>query len=136
MELVVMTSDKITTKKLLVAYNPARPSRGGGDFLIPIRDNVGVLFFGLKSKTTGDQGRMVYLGKEISVNDIFVRLVDTGRKIDSVSDTLKLLEAFIQMLQQYRIGSVIALEQSPDNAYGFRLRKVADMPAVEKRRLP
>jgi hypothetical protein len=131
-----MSSDGTATKKLLVAYDPARPSRRTGDFVVPVRDDAGVVLLGLKSKTVSDQGLTVYVGKSISVDDVFAKLVDTGRKIDSVSETLRLLETFIQLLQPFRIGSVIVVEKSTSDVCGFRLAKVADAPAVEKKQLP
>ena len=70
-----MSTAKITTKKLLVAFDPSNPDARSSDFLAPINDSSGLFLFGLKSKKSHTQGMMVYLGKDITVNDVAAKLV-------------------------------------------------------------
>lgn len=126
----------LTTKKLLVAYDPLIPESGSGDFLVPVCDSTGRFFFGLRSQKRYEQGRMVYLGKEITMNDIFAKLVDSGRKIESVSRTTDLIREYMRMLQDYKIGNIIGIESSDDESCSFRLTKIANMGAVETKKLP
>lgn len=90
------------------------------------------MFLGLKSKKPIDTGLMVYVGKEIKVNDLFANLVDIGQKIQNVELTLQTLENYIQRLQDFRIGNLLGIET--DSANGFKLVKIADMPPVLNRR--
>lgn len=131
-----MKIDMVKTRKLLVAYDPLKPSDGSGDFLVPINDSGGILFFGLRSRRQCGQGRVVYIGKEITMNDVFAKLVDSGREIENVLQTTKGIEEYLRMLQDYKIGNIIGIETSRDETSGFRLTKVANMGAVEKKRLP
>lgn len=59
-----MTDDKITTKKMLVAFDPKRGDKASSDFLAPLNDSTGVSLFGLRSKKLSEHGMVVYIGKE------------------------------------------------------------------------
>jgi hypothetical protein len=131
-----MTEVKTSTKKLLVAYDQSKAVPRSGDFLAPINDSTGLFLFGLRSKKPSEQGLMVYVGREVTVNDVFAKLVDSGRRIQNVSQTLTCLEAYIQMLQEYRIGNILGVEPCSDTPCGFRLRKVANSPPVKPVNLP
>ena len=125
----------MTTKKLLVAFDPKNPRLGSGDFLVPVMDGTEPVFLGLKSKKTVKSGRMVYIGKEITVNDLFARLVDIKRRTESVEQTLRILETYIQKLQSFRISNLLTIE--PNIAEGFELVKLADRPpTTDVRKLP
>jgi len=116
----------MTTKKLLVAFDESKPDGGAGDFLAVVYEQGTPHFLGLRTKRLWRSGRMVYIGKEITANDLFAKLVDTGRKIESVEQTLRVLENYIQSLQEFRIGNLLSVEA--DVANGFKLVKVADSP--------
>jgi hypothetical protein len=131
-----MTQIKTSTKKLLVAYDASKAAPRSGDFLAPINDSTGLFLLGLRSKKPSEQGVMVYTGRGVTVNDVFAKLVDSGRKIENVSQTLKCLEAYIQMLQEYRIGNILGIEPCSESPCGFRLIKVANAPPVKRANLP
>ena len=131
-----MTKDKVTTKKLLVAYDPKKPRGQSGDFLVPILDTGGLCLWGTRSKQRVDQGRLVYLGEEITLNDVVARLVDSGHKIESVERTLRQVEAYLRMLQDYRIGNILVVEAASSEDCGFRLRKLADAAPSREMNLP
>jgi hypothetical protein len=116
----------MTTKKLLVAFDPKKPDQRSSDFLVVVLEGAEAKLVGVKSKKTAASGLMVYLGKEIKANDLFAKLVDTGRKIESVEQTLRTLESYIEKLQDFRIGNLLSVEA--DAATGFNLVKVADSP--------
>jgi hypothetical protein len=82
------------------------------------------------------QGRMVFIGKSITVNDVFANLVESGRKIESVERTVAALESYLRMLQDYKIGNILAVEPCSDEPCGFRLKKIADAPPVTPINLP
>ncbi len=112
-----------TTKKLPVSVSYRDSKAKSNEFVIPAMDAGFNGFRGLKSGRLYDYGALSYLGKEITVNDVFARLVDSGQKIDDVDATLKMLDAYLQAVQGYRIGNVLAVEPSSDSC-GFGLRKV------------
>lgn len=116
----------MTTKKLLVAFDPKKPDRRSSDFLVVVLEGAEPKLVGIKSKKPIASGLMVYLGKEIKVDDLFAKLVDTGRKIESVEQTLRTLEHYIQKLQEFRIGNLLSVEA--DAATGFKMVKLADSP--------
>jgi hypothetical protein len=119
----------MSTKKLLVAYDQSKPNAGKGDFLAVVFEGATPLFFGLKSGRTCREGRMVFIGKEISEKDVFTKLVDSCRKIESVDQTLKTLTAYVQQMENFKIGNVVAI--TPKNSEpGFELVKIEEMPKI------
>lgn len=130
MELVTfMTDTTPTTKKLLVAFDPSKPDAGRGDFLAPVSDDQRIRLYGLRSKASSELGLMVYVGKEITVNDLFAKLVDSGRKIPNVDQTVKMLSDYLTMLQEHKIGNVVSIELPETEPGGFRLVKIANTPS-------
>jgi hypothetical protein len=126
----------MTTKKLLVAFDPQKPEKRSSDFLTVVLEQQEPKLMGLKSKKMSACGMMVYLGKEITANDLFAKLVDSGRKVENIQKTLNVLQAYIQMLQDFRIGNILVVQA--DAASGFKLLKLADAPPSpgSARRLP
>jgi hypothetical protein len=131
-----MSVSSVKTRKLLVSYDQSHPERASSDFLAPVSDTTGLFLFGLKSKKTREQGLMVYVGKDVTVNDLAAKLVDSGRRIENVSQALACLEAYIRMLQEYRIGNILTVEPCSETPCGFRLKKVANSPPVKRPNLP
>jgi len=131
-----MGSRPVTTKKILVAYDPSKPEVPSSDFLAPVLEESYPRFLGLRSRKVILAGMMVYLGRDVTVNDLFAKLVDTGCRIESVDQTLKNIEAYLRMLQEYRIGNILAIEPSAAEPCGFQLRKLANTPATAERKLP
>ena len=132
-----MTMSKITTKKILVAYDPSKPESGAGDFLVPFDDGTGLSLLGLRSRKRSLQGRMVYIGREITANDVFAKLIDGGsEKIGNVAKAIKAIEAYLEMLQEFRIGNILAVELTGEEACGFRFKKLADASPVKGVNLP
>lgn len=123
-----MAEIALTTKKLLVAFDPSDSGGGAGDFVVPVPETGRVSFVGLRSRRLSVYGRMVYVGKDITVNDLFARLVDSGRKIPSVEQTVRMLQDYVVSLQQHKIGNIVSVETTcpPD---GFRLIKIANTPS-------
>lgn len=111
------------TKKMLVAFQPGKNNNGTSDFLVPIVRDDTVSLFGLKSKKIHHYGRMVFIGKAINKNDIFARFVDSGAKIPSVADQVKLIEAFVEQVNTFKIGDVLELDAEPIGDAAFTLKK-------------
>lgn len=116
----------MVTKKLLVAFDPKKPDHRSNNFLVLVMEGAEARLVGNKSKKPVASGLVVYLGSEIKVNDLFAELVDTGRRIESVEQTLRTLEQYIEKLQGFRIGNLLGVESDAVN--GFKLVKLADAP--------
>jgi hypothetical protein len=110
----------ITSKKLLVALDPNSPDRPSSDFLIPITSDGVPFLFGLRSKCAILFGLVVFTGKSVSVNDLFAKLVDSGRTISSVEAALDTLAAYLAKLGNLKIGQIVEIAVST-NEGGFDL---------------
>lgn len=127
---------KATTKKLPVSLSYSDFEAKTKEFLVPAADAGFGSFRGLKSGSIYPFGALSYLGTEITANDVFARLVDSGQKIRNVDETLKVLDAYLQMLQEFRIGNILAVEPCVESPSGFRLKKIANSPPVKRVNLP
>jgi hypothetical protein len=120
------------TKKLLVAFDPAKPSAQSSDFLIPwMREDLH-LFIGLKSGKEHPLGMVVFVGRSVSVNDLFAKLVDTGAKINSVDDTLTRLREYVSELGNLRIGNVVRIVPTQGSPGSIKLEVVSNTPSSAK----
>jgi len=127
----------MTTKKCLVAFDPKTPHARSSDFLVPVWDGEVPKFFGIDSGKLWPLGRVVFVGQEITVNDIFAKLVDSGRRIESVDRVLKEIEAYISMVEDQRIGSVLELRADPSAPVGVVLSRTdIKAQASPKKKLP
>lgn len=124
------------TKKFPVSVSFGTSQTKAHEFLIPQVDGQAGVFQGLKSRRCYPYGAVSYLGKDITMNDVFAKLVDSGQKIESVERTVKMLEYYLTALQDYKIGNIIGIEPSSEEPCGFRLKKVADRPPTETKPLP
>lgn len=124
-----------TTKKLPVSISYGDVQAKCNEFLIPAMDAGFSGFRGVKSGRLYTYGALSFLGKEITINDVFARLVDSGHRIDDVDATLKMLDAYFAAVQGYRIGTVLTVQPSSDRG-GFKLTRVAQRPNAGERRLP
>jgi len=118
------------TKKLLVVFDPANPRAQSSDFLIPWNLDGQPVFHGLKSGRDYSHGMMVFVGRAISENDLFAKLVDSGAFINNVDETLASLRSYIDQLQTLRIGNVVRI--APGDGVGFNLELVSNTPSGAK----
>ena len=116
------------TKKLLVAFDPKRPETKCSDFLAPVWLGKTPRLLGLKSGNLRDYGLVVFVGLDVTTEDLFARLVDTGRKVENVDVVLAELEAYLGMVKGRSIGQVLSIEAAPDETMGFTLQQT-DMKA-------
>ena len=122
-----------TTKKLLASFDPLNPEGRGGGFVVPVVENERTCFFDLKSKRISEFAMMVFVGREITANDLFAKLVDTGREIPGVEETLSMLSRYILCLANYKVGNVVSVETSDHEDNAFQLVKLADTPSAASR---
>ena len=98
------TSMKTTTKKLPVSLSYGTYQTAAHEFLIPALDDGIEGFEGLTSGKVFPYGAVSYLGKEITVGEVFAKLVDSDRKIDSVDKTIKLIEVYLRSFKSTGSG--------------------------------
>src|SRR5258706_16265435 len=115
MELVVMT-----TKRVLVAHNEAHPQVGRGDFLAVVFDKGSPQLWGLRSRRIQTLGRVVFLGKEVTEDQLYDKLVASGRKIEDAGSSLDVRRLYLHLLQNYKFGNVMKVAPTSD-AHGFEL---------------
>ena len=117
--------DAPSTKKFVGALSAKGHARARAPFLIPAL--VGTLaFIDIRNGKAHETGYVVYVGVAITVDDVL-------KKIDvSVADVAKarlLINSFIVELQRFKIGNVLAVEQS--NGGMVRMRLIANAPKAE-----
>ncbi|REJ65137.1 MAG: hypothetical protein DWQ31_19190 [Planctomycetota bacterium] len=99
------------SRKVLVAFDPDKPKKSSSDFLVPVCSESGeVEFLGTRSKKIIPYGMLVLTSRNITENDLFAKLVDTGRQVASVDETLALLTNFVEAMKTVKIGNVVVAE--------------------------
>jgi len=106
------------TKKMIVAFDPDNPEKASSDFLVPESTS----FMSIKTGKPREYGLVVYTGMELAPNDLLSKLIDFGRKIDDVSRTLSMLDAYLGMIKEMKIGDVVRIAASENDAC-FSLKK-------------
>jgi len=115
------------SKKVLVAFDPENPDKQSSDFLVPMHNDAGGIdLFGTRSGKTVPYGMVVLTSRAITENDLFAKLVDTGRKVASVDETLALLASFVEAMKTVKIGNVVEAESDGD---GVKLTVAARSPS-------
>ncbi|MEZ5427523.1 MAG: hypothetical protein R2747_14720 [Pyrinomonadaceae bacterium] len=75
---------------------------------------------------------VVFVGTEISENDVFAKILDSGQKIKSVELLLRNLEDYLHQTNNFKLGDMIGVKPSTD---GFELIKL-DKSDRGKNKLP
>lgn len=96
------------TKKILVPIDIKDPQKKINDFLFPAPTDGGMTLTGIKSGKQWEHG-MVILTSQLNENDIFKRIVDSGKKIESVEKLLNALKDYVSELPKYKIGNILKL---------------------------
>ena len=121
------------TKKMLVAFDPAKPDAQTSDFLIPWNRDGQKVFLGLKSGKESALGMMVFVGRSITENDLFAKLVDSGAVIANVNFTLDSLRSYLDGLQALKIGNVARICSTGQvDGHDVELELVANTPSAVK----
>ena len=98
-----------------------------GEHLVPClelpRENV---FIGVKTGRKYTTGYVVFLGKDITTEDILKKL----NKTQPPPSDRRAIESFLGELQPFKIGNVVSIHFTSDDC--CRLEKSADHPVAEK----
>jgi hypothetical protein len=118
-----------TCRKLLVSFDPSVPEGSNGGFVVPIAEDDKVFLFDLKSKRQTEYAVMVFVGRDITVNDLFAKLVDSGRYISDVEKTVSMLSQYVESLVNFKIGNVLSVNNASPYDGIINLKKIADTPS-------
>lgn len=119
-----------------MAFNPDKPTAKSCDFLLPIFVDSVPKFLGLSSYKLFDYGVVVMTGKEVTVNEVFVKLVDSGRKIENVDQTLVSIAKYFELLKEFKISNVLRLVDESLACTGYSLEKTGLRASEKKNGLP
>lgn len=100
----------MSTKKLLCAHDPVRPDARGG-FVIPwpVRSGQWELV-DLDTEREAPRGLVVYVGRPVTPEDLFARLMHTEHIVGEVPKAMARLESYVRQVQGIRVGHVVRLE--------------------------
>jgi len=99
------------TRKLLVPIDIDNPSKKINDYLYPDPTDCGLLLRRIKTGKEWKFG-MVILTSETNENDIFKKIVDSGKNIESVDKLLSSLKDYVIEMPNYKIGNVLRLNEN------------------------
>ena len=105
------------SKKVLVAFDPDKPNKSSSDFLVPVKKVSGEIeFLGTRSKKAIRYGMVILTSRAVTENDLFAKLVDTGREVPNVADTLDTLGKFVDAIKTVKIGNIVEVVGGAENA--------------------
>lgn len=80
----------------------------GKSFVVPINDGEQNQFVALNNGSKVDFAMVVYVGRTISVEDIFKKIVDTGFAVlPSTDEMVGSLSNYIDLISKLKIGDVV-----------------------------
>jgi hypothetical protein len=130
-----MSSEGQAVKKMLVAFDSAKPEKASSDFLVPVVEGERVVLFGTRSKKVIPHGMVVFVGREITTNDVFARLVDSGRKIPVVAESLSMIAEYLSQIGNLKIGQIVRISDAATQS-NFTLESAQVTKPVNRRGLP
>jgi hypothetical protein len=123
----------VKTKRLLSPFDLNRPENIIKGFLYPnVEANQIDSFLEIKTEKEWRVGMVVYIGMEISENDVFAEIVDSGKKIESVEHLLHNIEEYLRQVNKFKIGDIIGIKPMKESFELIKLEK----PPRPKSKLP
>jgi hypothetical protein len=118
----------ITTRKLPHSMTKDGKATLHGEHLVPCLESPRQNYFvGVKTGKKHDKGLLVYLGVEISTDDILKKIGMTDKATET---DRKAMESFLQELQRLKIGNVVSLAfTAPASCV---LKKEAEHPVFDE----
>ncbi len=125
-------SPKIRTRKILSPIDLSVPHKDFKDFLFVNNNSGSVRFVGIRKGKEFETG-VVTLTSEITESDVFSRFLDnSNEKIESVDSLLKSIVFYLEEINKFKIGNIIAIKHS-ENEFGFELVKIKDRVSMTKK---
>ena len=114
----------VVTKKILVPVDINNYNKKNNGFLYPGLNEKGeATFLDISSGKEWSHGMIAFTGRELNKNVLFAKIVDSGKKIDSVSELVSQLDNYLAQIKTFKIGNIVAVNVS-DNGQDFDLIKV------------
>ena len=110
---------------MLVPIDLENPEKNIKDFIYPSLLNGEYVFKGIISGKIWSNGIISFIGKDVTKNDLFARIVDSGVKIENANSTLQTLESYIEQIKGLSLGTVTKIETINDN---FKIVAVGRKP--------
>jgi PDZ domain-containing secreted protein len=93
---------------MLVPYSMAKGKPTGKSFIVPINDGKQNQFVTLNNGVKVDFATVVYIGRTVSVEDVFKKIVDAGFVVlPSTDEMVDLLSSYIDLVSKLKIGDVV-----------------------------
>jgi hypothetical protein len=118
------------TKKFPVSITFKDSVASKEEFIVPFIEEGKKGFCGIKTGKECKYGVVSYIGKEIDVNDVFAKLVDSGQRIIDVDRMLSCLTKYLEELQNFKIGNVISISYLLEGK-DFLLKREAIRPPTK-----
>ncbi|PIE49679.1 MAG: hypothetical protein CSA39_01285 [Flavobacteriales bacterium] len=113
-------------KKLLAPIDINNVEKKVQGFLYPnINTHKINNFINVKDCTKWDYGMVVYVGRDVTIEDFFTKIVDSGVRISSVKKTTKLLKRYFNVLKEIKIGTIVRVTHDDENDFIFEKVKVS-----------
>lgn len=124
------------TKKMLVPFSMEKASPIGKSFVAPIHDDGRMVFVSLSTLKPVEFGAVVYVGRDVSVEDVFAKIVESGAKVlPSVDQQISVLQDYLDCLPKLKIGDVVRLGFDSDGSVQLAKHK-KPKPNKVNRNLP
>ena len=114
--------DLASTKKLLVEYDSDNPNNESSEFLAVGHKDKKLSLIGLKTGRVFMFGLLVYIGKDVTKQDLLEKLDRLQAKETNFVFSDNLLNQYIQTIQDFKIGNKLSLEVK-DDSFKFVLIK-------------
>lgn len=114
------------TKRILAPFDMNKPDKIYKGILYPNVDAK--QFDSFLNISTGEKwelGMVVFVGREITQNDLFAKIVDSGKKVKSVVELLQVIENYLEKLNNFKIGDIVGIKHGNNK---FELIKISKPP--------
>jgi hypothetical protein len=104
------------TRKLPVRINEKKRTTHRSEYLVPRLSDVAPEdgFISIKTGRVIERGSVVYLGRDVTPEMMLERFCEQQPPPADRVEALRRLSAYIEALQQFRIGNVLTVSYSPD----------------------
>lgn len=126
----------MTTKKLLAPVDSNNVDKDINGFLYP--DTTRGTRYSFLETDSGKEwkyGRVVFVGVEVTSDDIFSRIKNSKKKIQSGGELRSTLSAYIEQVKSFKIGSIVGIEPT-NQGCKFELIKANLPPRKRQTKLP
>jgi hypothetical protein len=113
-----------STRKLPVRIDEKKRTTSRSDYLLPqLAGTPRTGFTSIKTARTVDRGCIVFLGREVSPETLLEKFCENNPEPPDCQEALRRLSAFVEALQQFRIGNVLSVEYSAEALPRLRIEQ-------------